>query len=198
MDYKDLIKHTKVGDVDEVRKADTFANLRAAGYAPFSLGPVYVYANVAESLVEEFSKESHADVAGRPKDGRHTTMVFQHVIMTNCPGWENVLEILDFNTYQWFKKWMLSLNFTARTKQTFYVPRHYIAPLADPIAFGKHGKHVAESLDVFSLSGMKGNLKPETSNTRVNVPTFVRLHVYPPEEDVQVLGRNMLKIIKET
>lgn len=201
----------------DLNGVETFSQIRKSGYMPFSLGPIYVYAGVPTSLIDSFRDASEHDVSKRPHEMRHTTIAFEHEVLAYCPGWMNIIDVMDTESYQWFKKWMLSLNFSDRVKKTFFVPRHYMAAVMDPVAWGLRQQLIPETLDVYGVSGIRGNLKPVSNFSGLtNVPvdeiinqnpdrldkiatpsTYIRLEVHPPEEDVQITGKAMLNLLEE-
>ena len=191
-------KKSPLGQPEDLSKADTLEQVRKAGYELFSLGPVYVYAGVKESLPNKFAEETSDDVEGRSKDIRGTTVHFERPIVARCAEWNMILDIMDTESFQWFKKWMLSMQFTDRVARTFYVPRHYVAPVLDPIAFDRLNQSIPSGLDVFSVSGMKGSLRPVMGFTdKSKVKSYVDFVSAPPDEDVQIMGKKVLDILKD-
>lgn len=176
-------------------KVESFEELRKEGFTPFSLGAVYVYSGITRSLPNEF--------AGEPQQGRPevhgTTMHFDRPIVARCQEWNQIIDIMDTKSFQWFKKWMIAQQFCNRDRKQFTVTRHYIAPILDPILLDVKGDQKPTTLDVFSVSGMKGSLIPVTGVADFSrTPLYVDFKNMPPEEDVQVLGNAVLKIVRNS
>ena len=183
------------GDDSPLHKISSFDELAREGYVPFSVGPLYVYCGVERSLVEAFIASEHdKDMYGRDKEIFHTTMRFEHPVVGQCEFWNYILDVMDFWSYQWFKKWMLSLQFLDHKKKNFYVPRHYLAPVADPIIYGQHRQKKPATLDVFSPASIRWTITPRTGLTDLALlPATVVFNSTPPIEEVRTLGLQMLK-----
>lgn len=178
-------------NLDKIR---SFEELRREGFTPFSVGPLYVYAGVQESLPSAFAAAPKAD---RPGEVSGNTIHFDRPIIARCEQWNFILDVMDTPSFQWFKKWMLGNHFASREKQTYYVSRHYIAPILDPLAMDLQQKAIPSSLDLFSVSGLKGSLKPRTNLTSYDqTKIYVDMYGAPPEEGVIVEGRKVLATLK--
>lgn len=179
----------------KLAKVDSFDELRKEGFTPFSLGAVYVYSGIQCSLPNKFASEEQK---GRP-EVHGTSMHFDRPIVARCQEWNMIINIMDTPSYQWFKRWMIAQQFCNRERKQFTVTRHYIAPILDPILLDVKGLSVPTTLDIFSVSGMKGSLIPVTGVTdKARTPLYVDFKNMPPEEDVQVLGNAALKIIRNS
>lgn len=200
------------------RGIDRVGNLREladAGYRVFSLGPIYVYAGVNSDITLEFLRLQDptqpidpvmsklvqlgaVQAHDRPKEVFGTHMFFDRIIINHCLQWTNVLNVMDVVSYEWFKKWMLGNNFISREEKKYFAPRLYQAPILDPIAYDAYQEIIPETLDVFSVSGMKWSLKPVTNVTdKAHTPVYIDLREAPPEEQVRVEGLAALGIINE-
>jgi hypothetical protein len=174
---------------------DSFEKLREEGFVIFSLAPVYIYAQVAESLPESFAAATGEDMKNRKGEILSTQIEFEHEVLKRCPGWSNMLEVMDANSYMWFKRWMSSLNFVNRDKKKFYVPKMFTAPILDPIQvdLGKV-KPTPDHVDVFGLSGLSGVLKPLLSGIdKKDAPLCIDFKFDPPEQDVVAIGKAVLE-----
>lgn len=169
--------------------------LELEGYTAFSLGPVYVYAGVNESIPSRFCQEN---IPGRKSDVYGTTIHFERPVIARCQNWNYILDVMDTKNFQWFKQWMLANQFASRENKTFFVPRHYRAPLLDPIALDKLEKQIPTALDVFTVSGLKGLMRPVCELTAyTQAKSYIDFNILPPEEDVVVMGRTTLKLLNE-
>jgi len=194
--------------------AESFKDLERQGFVPCALGPVYVYAEVKESIPDRFAME---DIPGKPSEMRGMELRLERPILSHCMDWNYMLNIIDGDSFPYFKQWLLSQQFVNREKRCFYVVRHFKVPVKDPIALAL-GKSVDTALDVFTLSGFSGLLKPVISTLpatytgtkdpkelsprdevakRVDavVPDFVVLKVASPEDEVIDLGKAALEIV---
>lgn len=198
-----------------LERVGSFKELLDAGFIAFSLGPIYVYACVEEDIMLKFMElpdeqkgidpvASRLAQAGliqahdRPRETYGTHMFFDRIIVNHCVQWTNVLNVMDVDSYAWFKKWMLANTFVSRQHKKFFVPRHYIAPIIDPIAYDAKQDIIPSALDVFSVSSMKWSLKPVTNVTnKATTPEYVDLKEFPPDEDVRKEGLKILGMIND-
>jgi len=178
--------------------AASMEELRRDGYVLFALGPVYEYAEVNTDLMRAFGAEDH--MKGKPKETRGIHVYFEEPVIGQCNVWNFVLNIMDSESFPWFRQWMHAQQFCNRAKRRFYVTRHWLVPVLDPLALQSKNMAVAEALDVFTVSGMKGLMRPKNMNaTTKNVEQlsrYVEFEVMPPEEEVQVLGNAALGIVE--
>jgi hypothetical protein len=190
----------------------SFEELKKEGYMPFIMGPVYEYAGVQWDLVLKFADE----LGGKPvrdavvKDGglkvnehkletRAVCAKFEYPICGNCPEWAHTMHIMDAPSFPHFKKWLLGQQFVNKLERRFYIVRHYMAPIIDPLKLSTKKQAEATSIDVFSVCGMKGSLVPKHSLTaHSEAKTFVEFRAMPPDEDVVKLGAAALKIVRES
>lgn len=214
-----IIPAQPYGDLNDLPYADasnirSFRELRKEGYTPFILGPVYVYAEVRWDLIQQFYelvcsepvRSANYDVAkGRLEvsteklDVRGAQIIFERAIITNCPGWSNAMTILDSKSFTHFKKWILAQQFVNRATNRFYIVRHYLAPMLDPLALDTKGEAVPESVDLFSICGMRGSLVPVSMlDSYTRAKAYLEMQQVPPDEAVVVLGSAALKIVKES
>lgn len=196
-------------------KVDSMELLRSLGYVAYSVGPIYAYAGVNEDIEERFLKEKFesgpADpgltalvasgavrAVDKPVDTYGTLLQCSRSVVARCESWSSLLGIMDVASFAWFKKWMLSNTFISREKLTYAVPRHYLAPVMDPISYAAKGIEVPTTLDVFSVSSIRWSLVPVTSVLdKALTPTVVELQVKPPDEAIRAEGAKLLKVIKE-
>jgi len=206
-----------IHEPSKLRYAQSFDDLRREGFVVFALGPVYAYAGVQESLPDRFAVEG---VPGRPDRVYGMEIHFERPVLARCQDWNLILNTMDKDSYAYFHSWMLSLQFVDRVKRKFFVVRHYTVPIRDPIAWQAVGQLRPASLEVYTLSGFKGILRPiqplegiaaitdadpdtvkpedhVRKRTAASMPAFVDFDITPPEEDVIVLGRKALNIIDE-
>jgi hypothetical protein len=191
--------------------AKSLSELDKEGLVAFALGPVYVYAGVREDIVRRFVmemdgqtvksavvKDHLARIESHRLDVRGTTMHFERPVLARCMDWNNILNVMDKESYPHFKKWLLEQQFVNRAEKKFYVVRYYIAPVLDPLTLELKGLALPAVLDVFSVSGLKGVLRPMGNlSDKTQAKSFVDFEGLPPEEDVIVLGRKALRIIEE-
>jgi hypothetical protein len=191
--------------------AKSFAELEEEGLVAFALGPVYVYAGVKEDLVRRFVMEMDgqvvknaviknrlARVESHRLDVRGTTVHFDRPVMARCMDWNSILNVMDKESYPHFKKWLLEQQFVNRAEKKFFAVRHYVAPILDPLVLELKGLALPTVLDVLSVSGLRGLLRPVGYlSDKSQAKSFIDLECLPPEEDVIVLGRKALQIIEE-
>lgn len=177
-------KLTKVGSLEEIR---------SEGYTAFAMGPVYVYGDVRDDLVASFATERDP---GRPADVFATTARFERPVLAACRDWSFVLSLMDTTSFQWFKQWMLGLQLVDRGKRTFWVARHYSAPILDPFLLDAGKEAKGEAIDLFSLSGLKGQIIPVHGFAKhEDAPEYVKFMVRPPEEEVVRVGKAALEVL---
>lgn len=173
----------------KIAKIASFSELRAAGFVPYLLGPVYAYGKVEEDLAECFAGEMNRDVAG-------TFVHFDRPVVARCEHWNNVLSVMDAVNFLWFKDWMMKLQLADKQRKKFYLVRHYVAPIVDPFMLDQIAQVQAESVDIFSVSGMGGLLQPKGNlASYADAKQYVDFDQLPPEEEVKVLGRAALEIL---
>jgi hypothetical protein len=179
--------------------AASMEELRGSGYVLFALGPVYVYAGIDTDLMRAFGSEEF--MKGKPKDTRGMHVFFETPVLGKCDTWNFVLNVMDSESFPWFKQWLHAQQFCNRVSKRFYVVRHWVVPVLDPLALQAKDRPVAEAMDVFTVSGMKGLMRPRGFNApSKNVKMlnrFIDFEVAPPEEDVQVLGNAALGIVRD-
>jgi hypothetical protein len=191
--------------------AKSLSELDEEGLVAFALGPVYVYAGVREDIVRRFVmemdgqsvksavvKDHLARIESHRLDVRGTTLHFDRAVLARCMDWNNILNVMDKESYPHFKKWLLEQQFVNRAEKKFYVVRCYAAPVLDPLTLDLKGLALPVTLDVFSVSGLKGALRPlGYLSDKAQAKSFIDFEGLPPEEDVIVLGRKALRIIEE-
>lgn len=190
----------------------SFSELMSNGLTPFALGPVYVYAGVQEDIPRKFAAEFDGKVMERNEiknkvltkisdklEVRGTTMHFDRIVLARCQDWNFILNLMDSISYIYFKKWLLEQQFVNRAEKKFFVPRLFSAPVLDPLLLDIKGVAIPTALDVYSVSGFKGVMKPLCNVDNVaKVMSFVDFKIEPPEEEVQVLGRAALNIVENS
>jgi hypothetical protein len=176
-------------------KVDSFAELRKEGFTPYALGPVYVYAEVGWDLVQHFARDKD------PKCPEifSANMHFDRPVLARCEAWNNILDIMDTPSFQWFKKWMMGQNFVNRDKHKYFETRHFFAPILDPIILDNKRLGVPETLDTFCCSGRRAMMKPVANNTKPeDTLRYVDFETLPPDEDVVVRANAALRIVGES
>lgn len=177
--------------------AASMEELRGSGYVLFALGPVYMYAGIQTDLMRAFGSEEY--MKAKPKETRGIHLYFEKPVLGKCDAWNFVLNIMDAKSFPWFKQWLHSQQFCDRVRRRFYMTRHWIVPVIDPLALQAKDCPIAEALDVFTVSGMRGLIRPKGFNvSSKNVETlnrYVDFEVMPPEEDVQILGNAAFGVV---
>ena len=193
-------------------KTGSFAEIRREGYTPFSLGHVYVYAGVKESLPVVFAKE-HLEKHKNdkppeydelkpirvkcPTEILHTTMHFERVVVSIAKEWSTIFDVMDTPSFQYFKQWLMAQHFASVERNTFFVPRFYMAPIVDPIVLDTKKFAVPDYLDVITVTGMRGGLKPvDLGINPSKVKEFISFEQIPPEESIVVMGSKALKSLR--
>jgi hypothetical protein len=177
-------KLTKVGSLSEVA---------AEGFSVFALGPVYVYGGVQDDLVAAFAAERDP---GRPQDVYATVIRFDRPVLSACKEWSFILSAMDSENFEWFKKWMLGLQLVDRQRRTFWLTRHHMAPILDPFMLDAGKARMPSHLDLFSLSGMQGQIVPVHALEKYeHAPEIIRFFVRPPDPEVVKLGSIALEVI---
>ena len=178
-----------------LERCSSFLELHQEGFTPLSLAPVYVYAGVKHSLLEQFAAE--AKVRYNLPEVTGTTFHFKRTVVARCKGWNNILDVIDTGAFVKFWHWMMAQQYVDRERKLFFVVRRQQAPLLDPIQLDTKGVAVPTKLDVFSVSSNKGQLNViEASKTAVKA--YVDFRSNPPEEEIVVLAHAALGIIKES
>lgn len=179
--------------------ASSMEELRENGYVLFALGPVYAYTHIDTDLMRAFGGEEF--MKGKPKETRGIHMYFAEPVLGKCDVWNFVLNVMDAESFPWFKQWLHAQQFCNRLKSRFYVTRHWVVPVLDPLALQAKDKAVAEAMDVFTVSGMRALMRPRNLGVTDKRPEmlsrYIDFEAAPPEEDVQILGNAALGIVKE-
>ena len=196
---------------NDAKMMASFAELEKEGLTPFALGPIYVYAGVQEDIVRRFASEQpkqvrHYDVKEGvgyiPRDYtlnvRGMVLEFNHPVLTYCKEWNFLVNVLDSQSYMHFKKWMLAQQFANRLERKFFVPRLFAPPVLDPLALEAKGVSIPVSLDVYSVSRMRGVLYPKDIGLpKEQAKRSIEFVHRPPEEDTIKLGSAALKLLRE-
>lgn len=172
---------------------DSLAALEVEGYVMFSLGPLYVYAGVQESLPEIFAGDECTQKALKDKPVVSGICEFQHQILGRCEKWNNVLDVMPRDTFDFFSSWMLTQVFINRVEKTVFVPRRMSAAVLDPLAYAK-GKKIPTSLILYSVSGMHSIVRPRGHMSHDQAKSYIDLERGPPEPHVITMGRAMLDL----
>ena len=184
----------KLSGVEFKSTPDSMAKLYDEGYVLFSLGPLYIYAGINESIPIRFAGDECTQRALKDKPVRHTNISFDHGILARCEMWNNTLDIMDAESYLCFKSWMLAQVFMNRVKKDVLVPRCCSAPVLDPLAF-EINKQIPTSMDVFCTSGMYSRIVPKGSVTDYKqTKSFIDLERLQPEPIVIQMGKAMLTV----
>lgn len=167
----------------------SFAQLRTEGFCPFTLGPLYVYANVHFSLIDAFLRD---DRQVRPPDTRGGRFIFDRSVVARCEQWNYVVEVMDVASYRAFKMWLPTNHFVDRPGKRFCVARQFPTPVLDPLVMSLKGDRVPEVLDVFTISSNRVLLRPICEQTYDSVSACVDFQRSPPEAEVLVLAEATL------
>jgi len=177
----------------KLQKVSSLAELEKEGFTVFSLGLIYVYGGVQDDLVAAFAAERSP---ARPQDVFATVVRFDRPVVAACREWSFTLNIMDMVNFEWFKRWMLGLQLVNRHRKTFWLARHYLAPIQDPFMLDSGEGRKADFLDIFCPSGIQGKMVPAHNLSRFeDAPEYVRFTVQPPEEDVVKIGRAALEVL---
>lgn len=177
-------KLTKVGSLEE---------FMSEGFTVFALGPVYVYGGVQDDLVAAFAAERDP---GRPQDVHATLARFDRPVLAACKEWSFILSIMDSENFDWFKKWMMALQLVDRQRKTFWLTRHHMAPVLDPFLVDAGKARKPTYLDLFSLSGMAGQIVPVHALERYeDASEIINFFVRPPDPEVVKLGTVALEVL---
>jgi hypothetical protein len=193
----------------------SFKDLAREGLVPCALGPIYEYAGISDDLLERYLQEKPVKA---PKEIRGGLIQLEKPLLYRCGVHGHFLTVIDSESYLYFEDWLLSIQFVDRKQQRFFVPRHFTVPVKDPIA-RETGFLENTSLNVFTLSGLRGLFKPinvqqvkalYTGSIEPNqlqpkddviksvqgaVLHYVDFRLEPPEEGVIVMGKAALEII---
>lgn len=193
----------------------SFKDLTREGLVPCALGPIYEYAGISDNLLERYLQEK-SDQA--PKEMRGGLIQLEKPFLYRCGVHGCFLTVIDSESYLYFEDWLLSIQFVNRQLRQFFVTRHFTVPVKDPIA-RETGFLENTSLNVFTLSGLKGLFKPVnvqqvkalytgsvepsqlqpkddvSKSVHGSVLHYVDFKLEPPEEEVLVMGRAALEII---
>ncbi len=177
----------------KLTKVGSLAEVAAEGFSVFALGPVYVYGGVQDDLVAAFAAER---APGRPQDVHATVIRFDRPVLSACKEWSFILSVMDSENFEWFKEWMLGLQLVDRQRKTFWLTRHHMAPILDPFLLEAGKDRVPSHLDLFSLSGMRGQIIPVHPLDRYeDAPEIVQFYVRPPDAEVVRLGTAALEVL---
>jgi len=167
----------------------SFAELRKEGLMPFTLGPLYVYADVHFSLINAFLDDERLV---RPRDTRGGRFIFDRPILARCEEWNYVVEVMDAPSFLAFKTWMPTNSFVDRPGRRFCVPKQFPSPMLDPLALDLKGVAVPEVLDVFTVSTTKVLLRPICEQTYETVKPYVDFRRAAPEAEVMARAEAVL------
>ena len=177
-------KLTKVGSLEE---------FESEKFVVFALGLIYVYGGVQDDLVAAFATER---APGLPQDVYATSVRFDRPVLAACKDWSFVLSIMDMESFEWFKEWMLALQLIDRQRKTFWLTRHHMAPVLDPFLLDAGKARKPAYLDLFSLSGMAGQIMPVHALEHYeDAPEIIRFFVRPPDPEVVKLGSIALEVL---
>lgn len=176
-------------DRDKVKSLET---LKELGFVAYSLGPIYVYSGVHESIPERFAAE--CDIPDRPDKVRGASLDFKHYVLARCELYNKRLEIMDSVAYPFFQSWMLAQMFVNRDQKNVYVPKRYLCPVLDPLAY-EAGSKVPASIDVYTTSSMRSLLRPVCEAHAGNVNSLIDFERRDPEESVVTDGKKILQVM---
>jgi hypothetical protein len=166
------------------------AELLRDNWRPFTLAPLQVYAEIEDDIIERFAGDAPH---GAPADIRVCRFEMRHDVTTHCEGRARILEAMDKESYAWFKQWLIHQKFIDRIRKRYYEPRIAIAPWLDPFAW-ERGLLIAESLEVFTVSGMKARLLPVDRLTdKKQAKPYIILRADEPEPEVTACGKALLE-----
>jgi hypothetical protein len=166
----------------------SFEEANRDGYVLFSLGPLYVYASIQESIIDRFRSE-HKDI-----EMKHDNIYFDRNVVARCEKWNYVLELMDRAVYPYFQQWMLAQIFMLREERNIIVPRRFLTPILDPFLFDK-GIRKPASMDVYTVSSMKKLLRPKCEVSFEEAPSYIDFEFRAPEQEVISLGESMLPMV---
>lgn len=180
-------------------KATSLADYYKEGYEVFSLGPIYVYGEIPESLPETFARSKPQ--FGQPKlDTKSTQLRFDRIVVESCLEWGPMLDVMDKTSYLWFKQWIQSFTFMNREKKLVLFPRIYSATITDPIALDKCGKGNPVTLDIWSVTTQRWALSTEPRTSSL-VPDAVKMRYGPPDSfalnDVQKMQPDLKAVYND-
>jgi len=177
----------------KLTKIGSLAEVAAEGFSVFALGPIYVYGGVQDDLVAAFAAERDP---GRPQDVSATVIRFDRPVLSACKEWSFTLNVMDSENFEWFKKWMLGLQLIDRRRKTFWLTRHHMAPVLDPFLLDAGKGRLPAHLDLFSLSGMQGQIVPvHALELYEQAPEIIKFFVRTPDPEVVKLGTAALEVI---
>lgn len=190
--------HVQGNNLQRLSHFKSFEDFRKEGLLVYSLAPVYSYSGVQQALPDAFMEES---IPRRPREVRMGRLLLNAPIVTHCQELGLYLEIMDKESFLFFKHWLLSQEFISRVKKTYFEVRHWLGRCLDPVLIATSGERKPESLELFTLSGMKGMMRPSRPVAKIDSSKdpdgFVMLEVVPPEEGVLERGRAAFQILKD-
>ncbi len=180
----------------KIKSIASFEELAKEGFTMFSLGPVYAFGGVTDDLIAAFAAENKE---GRNQDVLCTTAQFERDVIKRCGPWNSLMYVMDLDNFQWFKSWMLGMQFVNRQAKTFNVVRHHMAPIADPLMMDAGTGVKAAALPIFCLSGIKAQMVPIAYlKSHKMAPAVVDFHYMSPEPDVVVVGKAALEVLLQS
>lgn len=178
-------------------KGALLSDYRKEGYEVFSLGPLYVYGEIPESLPEKFAQSKQPNQPNLKTES--TQIIFDRTVVGSCLEWSNMLDVMDRESYLWFKQWIMAFTFMNREKKLALFPRIYSAPILDPIALTQRGRHVPDAIEIWSVATSKWSLVPATKKGILkngDIPSQVAMMFGPPEQLTQMTVQSMGKDLK--
>lgn len=174
---------------------DSLEALLAEGFVAFTLGPVYVYAGVQESILERFAGDECVERALK-RQVVAGNIRFKHNVLSRCEQWNVMLDVIDIESWGIFTGWLMSQTFLNRPDRRYYVTRHCHAALLDPLAFD-HGKRIPTSLDVFTVSGLYSSIRPiGGGGLHAQAKSYIDFEKLPPEPHIVKEGRILLGMVE--
>lgn len=174
-------------------RPESMEKLCAEGFVLFSLGPLYVYAGIDESILERFAGDECTQKAMQDKPVVAGTLHFQHMILARCEAWNSALDVMAKDAFDFFGSWMLAQTFINRQRKAFFVPRRMDAPVLDPLAL-EHDKRIPIALPLYSVSGLHSVVRPRGFMSHAAAPVCIDLERGPPEPHVIEMGTKMLNL----
>ena len=190
LDQADRIKGAPLKDPGIGRPA-SLAELTSAGYAAFSLAPVYAYTGVDFDLLSAFAAEPRDGVLHEVRGGR---FVMKAPVLARCDQPGCVLDYMDLENYAFFKHWMNAHTALYREGRAYYEFRLVTPPVLDPFAL-EHRRTVPAALDVFTVSGIRARMQPTVTFLKQNElpPLSIDFVRADPEPRVVKIGRFLLE-----
>ena len=181
-------------------KCTSFSDIRNEGYEIFSVGPVYVYARVQQSLIDAFAKDTSVD---KPMTVENSILSFEDVVIKPCGWWSTRLEIMDKVNYMYFRAWMQKWVFMNKAAHKVYAATSYGVPILDPIMAAAGKAPSPDSFELYLLNTPSWSLVPKTMRKGVAgipyaaAPSCVELVYSKPVEAMKEVVKGLDEYLKD-